>query len=153
MTKKEINFYQIDDVIVKSMAPLLLKVLDEKKKALIFSKDQAKIKEIDDRLWQFSKTKFVPHATIFEKDIEDLSTWSRQPVLISNEEENKNEADYLILTEDSSSEFIEKFSRSFYFYDSMMLENVKKFAKNIAKDFSVKSYKKIDGKWQNFALV
>ena len=29
--KKEINFYEVDEGVVKAMGPILLKVLDEKK--------------------------------------------------------------------------------------------------------------------------
>lgn len=150
MAKIEINFYQIDDVLAKSIAPLMLKVLEERKKALILCQNSQKMKEIDDGLWQFGKVKFIPHVTVFEKDIEEVSTWQRQPIVISDEEKNINEANYLVLTQNSSLEFIEKFERTFYFFDSMMIDEVKKFSKTCAKDFAVKSYKKDDGKWVEF---
>lgn len=145
---QEVSFYQIDDLIVKSMAPLILKMLEDEKKAIIFCQDKAKIEEINNGLWQFSKTKFVPHATIHENDIDH----KRQPILISDQENNINQADYLILTEESSLEFIKKFSRIFYFYDSMALDQAKKLKNKLSADFNIKSYKKIKQKWQNFEL-
>jgi DNA polymerase III subunit chi len=149
----ELNFYQIDDVYTKSMAPLLLKILEEGKKAVIYCKDEARMQEIDKGLWQFSKTKFVPHVTNLEKDVEGLSSWGRQPIIISNEEENKNNADQLVLIDQPSSDFIKKFSRVFYFYDSQMLDAVKKFKQDNSKNSSkVKSYKKEAGKWIEFDL-
>ena len=45
--KKEINFYEVDEGVVKAMGPVLLKILDEKKRAFIFIKNLEKIKEID----------------------------------------------------------------------------------------------------------
>ncbi len=144
----EINFYQIDDVIVKSMAPLLLKILEEKKNTLIYAKEPAKMAEIDGGLWQFSKTKFVAHATNIENDI-DLKI---QPFLITNEEKNENNSQYLVLTENCSLDFLINFSRIFYFYDSMTTDNVKKFKNSLGDSFQAKSYKKIAGKWEEFSL-
>lgn len=145
----EINFYQCDETLVKSMAPLMLKILEENKKALIFSSDQTRIKEIDDGLWSYGKNKFIPHITIFDKNF----TLERQPILISNKEENSNKADYLVLTEMTSESFISNFSRIFYFYDSLNLEAAKTAAKKYQKlATKFNSYKKEDLKWVKSAL-
>ena len=153
MTAQEINFYQIDDVYAKSIAPLLIKAMDEGKKSFVFCSDSEKLAEIDKVLWQFSKTKFVPHVTNKETDIEEVSSWERQPILLSDEEDNKNKADYLVLIDEPSQEFIAKFSRVFYFYTDEDVAKAKKFAKNFAKDGQkVKSFKKSDGKWQEVKL-
>ena len=82
--KKEINFYEVDEGVVKAMGPILLKILDEKKNAFIFVKNVEKIKEIDASLWSYGRSKFIPHVTIFDKDFER----AKQPILISNEEKN-----------------------------------------------------------------
>ncbi len=148
--KTEIIFYQVDDIVAKSIATLLLKVLEDQKKALIFCKNLEKIKEIDNILWQFSKTKFIPHTTIFDKEVQEFSNFTRQPVLISNKEENSNQADYLILSDKTSFDFIKNFSKVFYFYDSMMIDEIKNFIATINSEFKIKSYKKIDGKWQDY---
>ncbi len=153
MTAQEINFYQIDDVYTKSIAPLLMKAMDEGKKSFIFCSDKARLEEIDKGLWQFSKTKFVPHVTNKEADIEELSSWDRQPILISDEEDNKNSADYLVLIDEPSLDFVGKFNRVFYFYNDEQLLKAKNFAKNFKKDSQkVKSFKKSDGKWASFEL-
>ncbi len=140
----EINFYQFDETLTKSVAPLILKILEEKKKALIFSRDSLRIKEVDDGLWSYGKNKFIPHITIFDQDF----ILERQPILISDREENSNQADYLILTEKVSEEFAKKFSRIFYFFNALGVEEAKKTAasyKKIASKFN--SYKKEDAKW------
>jgi DNA polymerase-3 subunit chi len=143
MANSEINFYQCFETLARSVAPLLLKVLEENKKVLIYS-NQTQIKEIDDTLWSYGKNKFIPHITIFDKDF-DLK---RQPILISNKEENSNDADYLVLTEPASESFVSGFSRVFYFYDALRAEEAKKLAKKykpLASKFE--SYKKDDVKW------
>jgi DNA polymerase IIIc chi subunit len=132
--KPEINFYQVDEAISKSLAPLLLKILSEKKKVLIFCRKQAQINEIDGALWNYGRNKFIPHATIFDKEFES----KRQPILLSNKEENLNLADYLVFLDEPSEAFISEFSRVFYFFEE---------GNNSAKVKPTKSYKKVDGKW------
>lgn len=140
----EISFYQCDDTVVRSIAPLLLKVLDENKKTLILAADNIKIKEIDAGLWAYGKSKFIPHVTISDKGFDV----KRQPVLICDTEDNANDADYLVLTKEASESFLSGFSRAFYFYDPLNLDVAKELArkyKGIASKFT--SYKKESGKW------
>ncbi len=145
----EINFYQCDESLSRSIAPLLLKVLEEDKKAFIFSTNQIRIKEIDDGLWTYGKNKFIPHITIFDKDF----VLERQPILISDKEQNANKADYLVLSEKASEDFVKSFSRVFYFFDMLEIDAAKAVAKkyqNFATKFN--SYKKEDGKWVKSAI-
>jgi DNA polymerase IIIc chi subunit len=136
--KKEINFYQVDESIIKAMAPLLIKVLDEKKKALVFCGSEILVKEMDASLWSYGRNKFIPHITVFDADFEML----RQPILITNKEENLNKADYLVFLDQPSEAFISSFSRVFHFYEPGKLTTKLK---------PTNSYKKQDGKWvKNF---
>ncbi len=138
--KTEITFYQIDESLVKALAPLLLKMIDEKKKVLIFCSDQSKIQEIDGALWGYGRNKFIPHTTIFDKEF----SLRRQPILISNCEENSNEADYLIFLDEVSEAFLSSFSRVFYFFGSEKSSTALDLAKKLKpKNF----YEKRDGKW------
>jgi len=144
----EINFYQIDDVITKSLAPLLMKVMEDKKKALIFCTNAAKFKEIDDSLWTYGKYRFIPHLTASDKEIAAEFSWERQPILLNNKEENLNKADCLVMIDEVSQDFMLNFARVFYFYDEVDAG----LAKALAKKFEgvvkkVSSYKKEDGKW------
>lgn len=132
--KPEINFYQVDETIIKSLAPLLLKVLEEKKKALVFCATQKQVAEIDAALWSYGRNKFIPHITNSDKDF----VLERQPIFITDKEENSNKADYLVFLDEPSDSFIKGFSRVFYFYEE---------GKCAAKIKPTKSYKKEDGKW------
>jgi DNA polymerase IIIc chi subunit len=131
---QEINFYQVDEALGKSIAPLMLKILEEKKRALIFTKNENLIKEIDSNLWSFGRNKFIPHITIFDKNF-DLK---RQPILITNKEENSNNADYLVFLDEPSKDFTSNFKRIFYFFEP---------EKKSSKLQPTNSYKKQDGKW------
>jgi len=132
--KQEINFYEVDEDLFKAIGPVVLKILDEQKTAIIFVKDVDKMKKLDEVLWTFGRNKFVPHATISDPDF----TPSQQPVLISNLEENTNNADYLIFLDEPEIDFTKQFSRLFYFF-----ENVNQ----CQKIKPTKSFKKINGKW------
>ena len=132
--KSEINFYQVDETVGKSIAPLLLKVLEEKKKALIFTKNENLIKEVDGALWVYGRNKFIPHVTIFDKEFD----MKRQPILITNREENSNDADYLVFLDEPKESFISSFKRVFYFYEAGKLSTKLK---------PTNSYKKQEGKW------
>ena len=130
----EINFYQVDEALGKSIAPLMLKILEEKKKVLIFTKNENLIKEVDSNLWSFGRNKFIPHITIFDENF-DLN---RQPILITNKEENSNKADYLVFLDEPSQDLVSQFSRVFYFFEE---------GKNNSKLTPTNSYKKQQGKW------
>lgn len=141
----EINFYQADETIMKSLAPLLLKVLEEKKKALIFCKNPVQIKLLDDSLWSYGRNKFIPHVTISDKDF----VMERQPILFSDREENSNKADYLVFLDMPSNAFLSGFERAFYFYE----EKDFSVAEDLAKKIKPKnSYRKVDGKWVKFSF-
>jgi DNA polymerase IIIc chi subunit len=155
MSNIEVNFYQIENIIetpiAKTMAPLLLKILEEKKKTLIYSKEIALIKAIDNELWNFGRNKFIPHVTVFDQGFVAL----KQPIFITNEENNHNEADYLLLLDEASKDFVSKFSRIFYFYDLSKIQAAKKAAtsyKPIATDFNCYKKDSASGKWVKFEL-
>lgn len=139
----EINFYQVDDILYKSIAPLLIKVLDENKKALIFCQDEKQITEINDGLWSFSKTKFVPHGTKADKIEHSL-----QPIFITNTQENYNQAGYLIMLLEVEEIFLKQFDKIFYFFGSGNIADARKlWAKYKKQSFALNFYKKDESGW------
>ncbi len=139
----EINFYQIDDILHKSMAPLLQKILEDKKKVLIYSKNAELLKQIDDGLWSFSKTKFLPHATKFEK-----SDPIKNPIFLTDSEENENQAEFLIMLDQTSDDFAKNFTKIFHFFDNNNLAEAKKlWSYYKQKSANLNFYKKDQGKW------
>lgn len=136
----EVNFYQYDDLLIRSLGPIVLKIQEEKNKVLIICQDEAQAKELDLSLWTYGRNKFIPHATSLDKNFEA----KRQPVLISNIAQNLNEATYLIFLGQIDKDFIEGFNRAFYFYS----DSDEEMAKRLSSELSPKnSFKKIDGKW------
>ncbi|MFT6332730.1 MAG: DNA polymerase IIIc chi subunit [Lentimonas sp.] len=149
MSKKtEINFYQIDDIIYKSIAPILTKILQDDKKAFIFCQNEKQLEEIDNGLWNFSKTKFIPHCTKNDKlNLEE------QPILISNDQENLNRANYLIKLNEASEEFLVGFEKIFYFFGDGNLGEARKLWKSYKdKSYELNFYKKEGASWKKVDL-
>lgn len=139
--KQEVSFYQTDELATKALAPLVMKILSEKKRALIFCADQKTMSEIDGALWSHGRSTFIPHITIFDGEFNH----AEQPVLISNREENSNQADYLIfLGSVPSDDFVKQFSRIFYFFSDSEIVAAKDIAKKTPPTFF---HKKQNGKW------
>jgi len=141
----QINFYQTNDILHKSIAPILLKILEEGKRALILSKNQDLLTQIDDGLWSFSKTKFVPHGTKNDK-----ITSQNQPIFLSSIEENSNNASYLIFLDKPEDKFITSFDKNFYFFN----DDNKKEAQNLwlhykKLNYKLNFFKKESDKWTN----
>jgi len=141
---KEINFYQVDEELTKAVAPLMLKILEEKKKCLLLS-NSLEIKTLDTSLWSYGKYKFIPHITSEDKDFDFL----RQPIFLTQEEKNFNQATYLaVVNQNFSEDFANQFERIFYFFNQENIQETKNiFLKLKNKTSKINSYKKQDGKW------
>ena len=144
----EINFYQVDDILYKSIVPLLIKILDENKKASILCQDDQQVTEIDNGLWSFSKTKFLPHGTMVDK-----LDHSNLPIFITKNEENLNQASYLIMLNSAGEQFLQQFDKIFYFFGSGDVKNARKLWANYKKQsFILNFYTKVDGIWAKVDL-
>ena len=140
----EINFYQIDDLLHKMIVPLLLKIYDQQKKALILCENEEMVGKLDLGLWNFSKTKFLPH--ISDQDDFDLKI---QPILLTEREENLNDADFLIMFSEKSEEFIKNFKRIFYFFGPNDLPDARSFWKSSKKkSYNLNFYRREAGVWK-----
>ena len=146
----EVNCYNCGEPIYKSIGLVATKILEEKKKLLIlldiYDEELARMqnKEIDEGLWNFAKLKFLPHCSIFDKDFNH----NRQPIFITNQESNVNNADYLLITGDFSCDFANKFAKIGYFYNPDPNNKHIKIISQlniISKNFN--SFEKKQGKW------
>lgn len=134
----EINFYEVDESIIKALAPVLIKIVNEGKKALIYCASETQMQEIDKSLWSYGRSKFIAHVTINDQEFDML----RQSILITNRQVNDNSATHLIFLDEPDKSFVEQFSRAFYFYENQP---------NIANISPNNSYRKENGKWQKIS--
>lgn len=143
----EVNFYQVDDVIYKSVAPLLMKFLDDEKKALIYCENEKQVVEIDDGLWSFSKTKFVPHVTCQQKD------HSKHPIIVTHNQKNHHNAEYLVKFLEAEVDFLKGFEKTFYFFGSGNLEEARKlWSKYKKQSLKLNFYRKNQDKWEKVVI-
>lgn len=148
MTSPEINFYQCDEELIKALAPLVSKIIDEKQKVLIYASDEKNLKEIDASLWSYGRNRFIAHASVFDEEILAEFPVTRQVVLFSNRQENSNQANYLVFLDEPQPQFIAEFARVFYFFLPKDFAKAKELAKKLKPK---NSYKKEDGKWTKFS--
>jgi|LauGreDrversion4_2_1035121.scaffolds.fasta_scaffold1109590_1 DNA polymerase IIIc chi subunit len=135
----KINCYQVDETMVKTLAPLLIKVLADQKKALIYCQDDQQIHELDKNLWSYGRSRFIPHITIFDQDF-DIA---RQPILLTNNLANDNQAEFLFFFAPVQQNFINNFTKAFYLYQGELVNS------NLKID---NHFKKINQKWVNVNL-
>ena len=139
----EVNFYQIDIIDHRLIAGLLLKIREEGKRVLIYSKNREILKQIDDGLWSFSKTKFLPHATGWD-NFNPLD----QIIFLTDVENNENNAQFLITTDSINDDFLKNFEKVFYFFDETSILQAREIYLNYKKkSIIVNSYKKENDKW------
>lgn len=136
----EVNIYFSEDDPVKSICQLASKILEDRKTILILcAPDQ--VNQIDSSLWSFGRNRFIPHITSNDREFD----FTRQPILITCQESNFNNANYLIFTDTMSSGFINNFERSFCFTKDEHAKN--RIIQNLRGISKIKFYKKEGKKW------
>lgn len=88
----EIRFYHLQKQTLDQALPLILeKALEKGHRAIIKCADQNTISDLDKALWSYKETGFLPHGTAKDGAAES------QPIYITCDDENPNNADLLIL--------------------------------------------------------
>jgi DNA polymerase-3 subunit chi len=88
----EVLFYHLERRDLDDALPgLVEKTLERGWRALIRCESAERAEAIDNRLWTYNEQTFLPHAQKGDGEA------SRQPVLITTEDDNANKADVLFL--------------------------------------------------------
>lgn len=144
----QISFYHLTKTTIDEALPKLLeKVLDSDSRATLLVSDEQK-KYFDDLLWSVGGTRLIPHGINGSGDEE------YQPVLITSDEENKNNSDFLVLLGNTETGFFDSFKRSLLIFNGNDDEELK-FARDKWKslkandNYELKYFFQNDkGKWQ-----
>ena len=92
----EIWFYHLERASLDQVLPELLeKTLARGWRALVRSPDPQRIEHLDAMLWSYREDSFLPHGVAVE------AAAARQPVLLTNDLANTNEAQVLFLVDDA----------------------------------------------------
>ena len=87
-----VNFYHLNTInIYLALAKLLDKALPHKQRILIRTDTTRVADEIDEFLWSYDLSSFIPHSKVGDKD------FKMSPIYITDEETNPNNAEILFI--------------------------------------------------------
>lgn len=90
----EIRFYHLTRTSLDAALPQLLqKSLERGWRAVVMASSQARVQALDEHLWTFGDRSFLPHGTARDGYAE------HQPVWLTTEAENPNDAQVLFLVD------------------------------------------------------
>ncbi|MEX2649365.1 MAG: DNA polymerase III subunit chi [Alphaproteobacteria bacterium] len=88
----EIGFYHLRALPLERALPRLLeKALERGHRALVLAESSERVAALDAALWTYDPASFLPHGTAAGPSPE------RQPILIAERPDNRNDADLLVL--------------------------------------------------------
>ncbi len=90
----DIRFYHLTrSALEQALPPLLEKIYNTGRRALLWVGSSERADSLNQHLWTYRDDSFLPHALASEKDA------AANPVLITLDGQNKNNADVLLLTD------------------------------------------------------
>lgn len=108
----EIAFYHLQrSGLDQALPKLLSKTLEAGKRAMVMAASQERVDALDNMLWTVDPNGWLPHGTAKEGDA-DL-----QPIWLTTEEENLNQATFLFLTDSIQAQDYSGFERCFDLFD------------------------------------
>ncbi len=116
----EIRFYHLENQRAENALPALLtKALENGHRIIVKTQDKESAKQLSEYLWVFDPATFIPHGTKSEGFEAD------QPVYLTHEDDNPNNADTLITLDSAESASYENFKLCCKIFDGRN-ENVLK---------------------------
>ena len=109
----DVRFYELSQVTAQKAVPqLLYKIYEQmQKKIFLLLEDSEQVAIYDKLLWVFSSNKFLPHGTI--KDSKE----HYEQLLISDQEENLNQAEVILTTKLPNTNFLEQFAKQIFIFN------------------------------------
>ncbi len=100
----EIRFYHLQSSSQEQALPLLLgKILERGHRIVLKLRDRADLEKMNNHLWSFDPNSFLPHGS--DKD----GNANRQPIWLTDVDENPNNADVLVLCQGAVSDIQDNF--------------------------------------------
>jgi DNA polymerase-3 subunit chi len=108
----EVWFYYLERTGLDQALPELLeKTLQRGWKAVVRSRQADRIEQLDGWLWSYREDSFLPHAPIGEPGA------ARQPILLTTDFENPNQADALFLVDGADPGDLDGYVRCVVLFD------------------------------------
>ena len=108
----EVGFYHLTATPLEAALPRLLeKVLAGGFRAVVMAGSAERVEALNTQLWTYNPGSFLPHGSAADGNAAD------QPIWITSQDENPNQAHVLVLTEGVLSERIAAFARCLDLFD------------------------------------
>jgi DNA polymerase-3 subunit chi len=108
----DIGFYHlVRSPLEKALPKLLEKVLESGARAVVMAGSEERVESLAALLWTYHPNSFLPHGTARD------GTPDRQPIWLTERDENPNGATILVLTDGASSEQVERYARCLEVFD------------------------------------
>lgn len=108
----EVGFYHLTRTPLERALPKLLeKVLEQGGKAVVLASSEDRVEALNAALWTYDDRAWLPHGSARDGHAE------RQPIWLSDRDENPNSATFLFLTDGAQSARISDYARAFELFD------------------------------------
>ncbi len=124
------GYHHCINPVQKVLPKLLEKVLLAKHRALVMAESAEQLKIIDQFLWTYSKTELLPHGT------EEDGNPTQQPIWLTCEEENPNNADILLIVGNIQPSNVTQFKKTLILLPNWPVET-SIWAQSFEKDFTL----------------
>ncbi len=115
----EVWFYHLQRQTLEQALPALLeKVLEAGKRAVVMTGSKERVEALDELLWTYGQGSFLPHGSARDGAAE------RQPIWLTDEDENPNGATVLLLTDGAASARVDSYERCLEMFDGRDPERV-----------------------------
>jgi DNA polymerase-3 subunit chi len=107
-----IGFYHLQKTSLEQALPrLLMKVLEAGQRAVVMAGSSERVAFLDSLLWTSEPDSWIPHGTARDGEAD------RQPIYLTDADENPNNAQILLLTDGVVSNRLAEFSRCLILFD------------------------------------
>jgi len=108
----EVNFYHLTRSSLEDALPRLLeKTLQAGERAVVLLGSPERVDALNTHLWTFDPNGFLPHGSVRDGEAE------RQPVWLTDRDENPNGAGFLFVADRAKSERVADYKRCFELFD------------------------------------
>lgn len=108
----EIRFYHLQrKPLERALPELLEKILERASRAVVMAGSEERVETLAGLLWTYEDRSFLPHGSARDGQAE------RQPIWLTQTEENPNGADVLVLTDGASTAAIGDYSIACELFD------------------------------------
>jgi DNA polymerase III subunit chi len=108
----QIGFYHLTRLPLEQALPKLLeKALAGGMRAVVMAGSPERVEHLNTHLWTYAPDSWLPHGSAKDGDAE------RQPVWLTDHDENPNQATLLVLCDGASSETVADFARCLDLFD------------------------------------